>query len=75
VVAFPGSRNLELCRIGVQCLNQKKKWMCFSWIGTKLKVELLQSGIHFHVFFTFKLLKYFRKAFSARGQLKKKYFF
>lgn len=53
--------------------------MCFSWNGTNLEVKLVQFGISFHAFFTcnwlfcftFRLLKYFRKAFSARGQLKK----
>lgn len=76
VIAFPGGKNLELYR--VQYLNQKKKWVCFSWIGTKLKVKLVWFEVYFHVFFTcnwmfcftFMLLKYFRKAFTARGQWK-----
>ena len=52
VVAFLGSKNLELYRVRVQYLGQKKKWVCFSWIGTRLKVKLVQFGIYFHVFFT-----------------------
>lgn len=52
--AFLGSKkSSELYRVRVQCLNKKKKkWVWFSWIGTKLKVQFVQLGIYFRIFFT-----------------------